>query len=253
MPVADWLAAHDVASLAPKFDEEGVETLEDLLAVVQAEGDLKYLGVDPAQAAQLWPAIQAVKQQEPSASPEPAPQPEPEPEQRAEEGVPPVDGEEERAAAAKAAAQAKADAFAAAAAAAAEVAVEAERAELARALTEDRAAAPQPEPEPEPQQPEPEPEPRQASSPPQTLLEDLSAVQANLSMPAPGAPTRLQPVGAAPPKRIIGSAVPKPKPPPTVIAMETLSIQVPPTCRRLFSTTSDRPSRALLIILLEHF
>ena len=61
MPVADWLAAHDVASLAPKFDEEGVETLEDLLAVVQAEGDLKYLGVDAAQAAQLWPAIQAVK------------------------------------------------------------------------------------------------------------------------------------------------------------------------------------------------
>ena len=127
--------------------------------------------------------------------------------------------------------------------------MEAERAELARALTEDRAAAPQPEPEPEPQQPEPKPEPRQASSPPQTLLEDLSAVQADLSMPAPGAPTRLQPVGAAPPKRIIGSAVPKPKPPPTVVAMETLSIQVPP-----LADVSARPllivsSRALLSVL----
>ena len=71
--MADWLAAHDMASLAPKFGEEGVETLEDLLAVVQAEGDLKYLGVDAAQAAQLWAAIQAVKEQEPVPEPEPEP------------------------------------------------------------------------------------------------------------------------------------------------------------------------------------
>ena len=45
--------------------------MEDLLAVVQAEGDLKYLGVDAAQAVQLWSAIQAVKEPEPSAEPEP--------------------------------------------------------------------------------------------------------------------------------------------------------------------------------------
>ena len=60
-PVADWLAAHDMASLAPKFGEEGVETLEDLLAVVQAEGDVKDHGVDAARAAQLWATMQAVK------------------------------------------------------------------------------------------------------------------------------------------------------------------------------------------------
>ena len=52
-----------------------IEAKANLLAVVQAEGDLNYLGLDAAQAAQLWAAIQAEGAAAMRAEPEPAPGP----------------------------------------------------------------------------------------------------------------------------------------------------------------------------------
>jgi hypothetical protein len=61
MEVSEWLRLHGLeVEVAALFSAEDVETLEDIALVIAEQGDLELLGVTPAIAAELWPAVRQV-------------------------------------------------------------------------------------------------------------------------------------------------------------------------------------------------
>ena len=58
MSIGEWLAAHGAAQLEATFADEEVETVEDLIFLVQSADDLVQLGLPVGQVATLWLAIE---------------------------------------------------------------------------------------------------------------------------------------------------------------------------------------------------
>jgi hypothetical protein len=58
MAIGGWLALHQMAKHTQLFLDEDCETLEDLTMIVQEE-DFEAMGIDEADGAVLWSAMQA--------------------------------------------------------------------------------------------------------------------------------------------------------------------------------------------------
>ena len=78
MDIGAWLMLYGSSDCETSLRANDVDSLDDLLQLIEEEADLEFVGLNQRQASQLWPVIEAqaaAQRQEPEPGPEPGPEP----------------------------------------------------------------------------------------------------------------------------------------------------------------------------------